>query len=52
MNHLYSSSIVVGILLDMCMGSRVFEGLWVNEAVMGAVICSIWDVCGLSCCLE
>jgi hypothetical protein len=28
MIHLYNSSIVVGILIDACVGSRVIVGYW------------------------
>ena len=44
---LYSSNIVVGILLGICVGCRVFGGLLVDEFVGDAVICSIWGICGL-----
>jgi hypothetical protein len=47
MIRLYSSNIVVGILLGICVGSRVFGGRWVDDVVGGAVICTIWGVCGL-----
>ena len=47
MSRLYSSNIVVGILLGICVGSWVFGGLLVDEFVGGAVICSIWGVCEL-----
>ena len=41
MIHLYSSNIVIGILLGICMGSQVFGRRWIDEVVGGAVICTI-----------
>ena len=47
MIRLYSSNIMIGILLGICVGSQVFGGRLVDEVVGGMVICSIWGVCGL-----
>ena len=45
MIHLCSSSIVVGILIGICAGSRVIGGPWNDWVEGGMMICSIWGVC-------
>jgi hypothetical protein len=47
MIHPYSSSTIVGILVGVCVGSRVIGGPWRDWVEGGMVICSIWDTCVL-----